>query len=568
MLPENCFVLTKSAAKALTKSRLYGYGITDKAVILGSEGLEDYFASGETEIPVEGRFCGIFVDENYISIRTDATGQDMIFLFRDGDDWIVSNSFVLLAQQAALRHKLSFYAPAALGFHLKNGAHIGEQLVSHRTMVNEITIVPLTSYLRVDRRTGAIEEVRGNYKNLFSMEKRERYKDVFIDVAERISGVLAAFVNAGMPINLSLSGGYDSRLVLCLLMAAKSDFSAVRVTSNVNKEKDFRVATALADRLSLPLNKPRQQKIAKRNAISLSSVDSIRMYLLSCAGTYLPFYPVRAMNIAEEAEILLTGDHPIGVSFFSGKARFNGSAEKIAYDILQELTERGQEDAVLVQRDFLSTFDAIGVDPADPAAMMAFYSSIRARHHGGRNWYKSQGSTFLVSPLMQGGLISLGLHNQQVTPDGEIAGVQAKKKFYADAFSIFGSWALDEPFETPDRAFSQELLDASPFRGGVSLSPRPFKLFGRIGGNAAFDKPDIHSIPVSVNSTTEEIKRHLHTMFNRADKSRASNVFTAADLVAANEEMNQSGSLSHGYRKVSHVVATDTILDIVDTSSR
>ena len=67
----------------------------------------------------------LFVKGEKAIIRTDSTGQEILYVFQKGSDWIISNSFLLLAERAARKHKLSMYGPSVLGFHLKEGVHIG-----------------------------------------------------------------------------------------------------------------------------------------------------------------------------------------------------------------------------------------------------------------------------------------------------------------------------------------------------------------------------------------------------------------------------------------------------------
>ena len=96
MIPEGCFLFTKKEVQGQTSSELYGYGITNDSVIFNSEGLSEYCLTNETqEWPIEGRFCGIFVEKERIIIRTDKTGQDLLYFFESENDWAVSNSFLL-----------------------------------------------------------------------------------------------------------------------------------------------------------------------------------------------------------------------------------------------------------------------------------------------------------------------------------------------------------------------------------------------------------------------------------------------------------------------------------------
>jgi len=157
MIPSNCLLLSSDRPDDLGRPRLAGYATTDEALVLGRHGLEQYLAAGHSAADMrEGRFFGVFPNGATTTIKTDRTGQEQMFLFRNGSAWAVSNSFFLLAMHVAKAHRLTLYLPALMSFHLKSGRHIGEQLVSHKTPVAEIQMIPATTEVIVDRASGKL----------------------------------------------------------------------------------------------------------------------------------------------------------------------------------------------------------------------------------------------------------------------------------------------------------------------------------------------------------------------------------------------------------------------------
>jgi hypothetical protein len=551
MLPQNCFIFTKEDVGSLQQSQLFGYGITDDALIFGTDGLRAFHAAGNTEFPTEGRFAGLFItSDQEISIRADATGQELLYLYKSNDNWAVSSSFMLLAEWARTLGRLSLYPPAVVGFHLKNGVHVGEQLISHRTTVTEISVVPLTTELIVDRKTGALRQKRRSFLDAFSFAPDDKWDEKLIDVLERGAGIMGAIQSTGNPLNLFLSGGYDSRLVLAMTLANGSPSENLRVSSHVFKKDDFQVASALCETLGLPLNTP-----GPRVHSLMSDSDVIRMYMLSCGATYLPFYPVSSHFTRENAVVRLTGDQPTGWTFFDGKARFNGNANKIATDIEEALSARCLGGAV--KNDFLSVFSDLEIEHDHPAAMLANYCAIRSRHHCGRNWYRSTGPVFLFTPLMQSAFVGLDLMNAKQG--------HHTKKLFADVFSAFGGWAIETPFETPDRDLDAELIDNSVFRGGVKITPKPFRVFGKIEPSRS-QKAGFLSVDFNFDSKPERLKPYLTDMFYRTDAARQSGLFSDKDIADAKMELQFEGQLSHNLRKLSHLISTNKVLEIVDGS--
>lgn len=554
MIPQNCYIFFKEDVDRLLTSKLFGYGFTDDAVIIGTKGLSEYLSTGRRKFPKEGRFSGIFiVSDNEIVIKADATGQDVIYLYENKDDWAVSNSFLLLAEAVKNRGKLHACSSAIVGFHLKAGVHIGEQLISHKTMIEEISVVPITTELSVHRQTKRLTKNSRPYLDAFSLSDDEDYSQKFIDVMERGSGIMGAMSEAGLPMHLLLSGGYDSRLALSMILANGRPEKNFRVSSHEFKVDDFRVANSISTLLGLPLNVPGPEKKP-----TLSDSDAIRMYMIGSGATYLPFYPVSSHSISKNAELRITGDQPTGWSHFAGNARFNGDANKIASDIEFALRDRGYGQEA--KKDFMSTFEILDIDHEHPAAMLAHYSAIRSRHHCGRNWYRSLGVEFLFTPLMQSSFVSLDLYNAE-------QGFHPKK-FFADAFSAFGGWALNEPFETPDRSFDHDLLENSPFKGGVKIQPRSYKLYGSIEPNKDTPNIDIFSINMRTAPSPNKIKSYMQEMFYKSHAAKSSNFFIADDFAKANGEIHADGTLSHGYRKLTHIVSTDIVLRIIEESGK
>lgn len=554
MLPNNCFLYTKDQIINLKTSKLFGYAWTEDSLIFGSKGLNEYLSISDT-LPTEGRFCGIFFHKGKILIYSDFTAQETLYVAQKGDDWAVSNSFLLLAQTVARNYSLSFYAPASVGFHLKDGVHIGEQLISHKTMIEEIKVLPITDRIEVDLENGNMKIIKSDYVSILNRKKMD-YESLVLDFLERGSGVLQALIEIGVPLNLFLSGGYDSRIILGMLSKTSSYRDLVRIYSHEFKKDDFKSAQMLTNFFGLNMNPPRSSIQGKR----ISSSDTIRMYMFSCGGVYLPFYPVSHFSLGEDINVRLTGDQPVGRSHFEGSAVFNGSMKKVSQDILSFLSSQERPYAEEVRDDFKTTFEDLGLDIEHPLAQLGYYQSIRSRFHCGRNWYKSLGDTFLFTPLMQHSILLIDeFANTSIHPN----------KMFADIFSAIGSWALNLPFENGSRNFCKELLDASPFRNGVDIKPRNIKVYGDIFNieNIKNDSLDLLFLDINFNYNDDNIKDELGKIFYQCRYVKNSNVFNKNDFNFANQEIRKRGSLSHNYRKLTHIISTDIVLNIISKSN-
>lgn len=552
MIPKSCLLVSRSDVAGYTAPHLSGYATTDTSIVFGSGGAQAYLAAGGKPDDLrDGRFVGVFPTDDGALIRADRTGQEQLFLFQEGEDWAVSNSFMLLVMYASKICKLQVYYPALIGFHLKEGRHVGEQLVSHRTAIEQISLVPATTDLLVDKRTGRLEQRPNSFLQEFSL-KTGSYKDELLDFLEHRTGLARALIGTGTGLNLFLSGGYDSRLVLAFLMGGVTPEN-LRVTSHAQKQNDFASARQVTDKLGLPLN----PNIPARPA-EASASDAMRLWLLSCGCTYLPFYRLPRYSVEPAFGFRLTGDQPTGWDHFHGSATFNGTPKKICSDIEKALVDR--DFGSQVASDFYSVLPEIGMDPDHPKAMLAHYWAVRSRHHCGRNWYKSLGNERLVTLLMDSGMVRLDFY----------AGCQgwSYKKFFADCFSALGQWAIDLPFETPDRSFEPDLLASSPFRGGVEIRPRNIKVYGRASETDAESPKSLMELPLSWRASDDGVREQLAHNFWNAERARDCDAFIEDDFLAAKKEIEAKGALSRSYRKTSHIVMVESLLAIVENSGR
>tara|TARA_Y200000002_G_scaffold190710_1_gene157385 strand:+ start:3109 stop:4764 length:1656 start_codon:yes stop_codon:yes gene_type:complete len=548
MIPDGSFLFSNNDVEECTHSRFYGYGVSKNALIFGTSGLQKYLdENNSAEWPSEGRFAGIFVEEERILIKTDNTGQELLYFFQKEDDWAVSNSFFLLLSYAKSLHELKFLPHIASCFHLKKGQHIGEQLISHKTMVDEITIVPITWQLIVNRESKEIQFEKSDYLEKYTTVNEENYNETVIEVLQNGAGLLKALSDNGHPLNPHISGGYDSRLVLCMIaIAGVSD--NINVSSYRHKTNDYNSAVALCEHFGLPLNLTRM-----RQESVLSAGEALRVYLMSCGGTYLPFYPIHDIVMRSPFEVVLTGDQPTGWSHFAGTAQFNGNADKIANDILEffDSSTIGKK----LSDEFLSTFDLLGIDKNHPAAMLAHYTAIRSRHHCGRNWYKSMGSRLLFTPLMDSRFIALDLYNQK-------NGIHPTQLFI-DTFSATGDWACEIPFETPERSFTEEQRRASPFYGGVDLKPTKFRLYGNPATTEDERSDSMFDIEIRVGYNLEIMRKTITRQYYASKLAKSSGIFSEEDLQMINAEIESEGTLSHGYRKLMHLIFVDLVLKTI-----
>jgi hypothetical protein len=135
---------------------------------------------------------------------------------------------------------------------------------------------------------------------------------------------------------------------------------------------------------------------------------------------------------------------------------------------------------------------------------------------------------------------------------------------FADLFSALGGWTLGFPFDSRGKSFPQEMLDASPFRGGVRIAPRPMRVLGLHAPPRA-EAPDLVVPGLRLSQRPEEVAALLGGLLERVDRARLAPFFTAEDFAAAKTEVESGrADLSHGLRRATHAVTADLVAGIAE----
>jgi hypothetical protein len=540
--PPGCFYIDRDVPLGGVDA-LMGYAVLDDAVVLGTVGLAAFRAArpGVRFHPVEGRFAVLTTEGSEFVVRTDITGQEVVYAYLAEDFWAASNSFAMVIAGVARHRRLALYPPAIMGFHLKGGTHIGEQLLSHRTMVEWIEVLPAAAELRIDRATRRARVVRRSLADALPEEGHD-YEASLVDFVERSSGALAALARHAPGTHCQLSGGYDSRLALALLLAGTGP-GAIAVESFPDREQDFRLARAICEALGLRLNAPQP------GGSTLDGEASLAVWELASLGVYLPIYPIQNLSTPPGAHLRVTGDLAADWKYFRGTARFNGDAAKVARDIRGELARRphGRE----VAEDFLSVFREMDIDPAAPWAMEIYYSLMRSRFHCGRHWYRELGHNRLATPLVSARLVRLEMLAAEHGWD--------RRRICCDILLAADPRLARFPFDRTDKRFPADLLDASPFRRGCTVRPRPFEVFAGDPG-----PPAVGQAPARRSTYRRDaFVAAFRDRFAGIARQRLTAWFTADDFARADAEVAEVASLSHGLRRATHVCFVAGIMDLI-----
>lgn len=243
--------------------------------------------SSESFDPGEyGEWLNIKILKKYLEIEIDLLGFYRLFYYHLGDDLIVSNDF----------DSLVIYLKS------KNVTLIANNVLSK--LMFSINANYFNNMISEDTFCEQIKVLEPGQKIVFEDEKLALKTEDVYDASGRISGdlpynelidagiqhfqeTLLKYTSLGRIVNLHLSGGYDSRVCLALLLSCM-DASSIFVTTaypneTLNKsvretiEKDFVIACTICDDFGIPLYS-KKEEIALRLGYS-SNLSCLKNFI-------------------------------------------------------------------------------------------------------------------------------------------------------------------------------------------------------------------------------------------------------------------------------------------------
>lgn len=236
------------------QTRLYGFYITEKGIITSNHPHVEYLYENNNEEIWNATGAWVLVRRTDVSIEIiqDNIGCFGLFLYCEGDYWAISNSFNYLLDYLKANHNLSLNKEYA-------STYLGEQLcvsVYGETLIREIEWLDRRAIIYIDPKDAALNLT---YRKLgertipIDSEEGIRILDTwyakwahFVALADRMwPGI----------IQLDLSGGIDTRLVLAPVLGSGVDLNRLLFNSTQKHKADYQIASILADKFGFVLNK-------------------------------------------------------------------------------------------------------------------------------------------------------------------------------------------------------------------------------------------------------------------------------------------------------------------------
>ena len=387
------------------KSELYGYSYSDKGLMIKKP------LSGS----LEGSFVSILQNDNLISIEQDYLGSWGIYIYqtngKEGEEgynntsnrFVISNSFIALYQYLSL-NKLTFTINQKFCDSL-----IAADLCSHSvidTPISEIKELDRHSQVIIHKNTKTMEIVTSQ-KTDFTVDLNSQEGFDILDKwhfrwINRIKDTVSQTNN----IQIDLSGGFDSRMVLALFLSSGIDMNKIFVNSlNDGKHvhgEDYKIASEIAEHFGFRLNNA--EHIDPDNTpFTLDQMLHISFGIKSC------FHKQMYYNYSKRKKTLyrFTGEGGEGPRMYGGELvnidKILKRAEKIGMDEKSKnnLQEQYKADIKNIERMYP---DCKNPDMLDTR----LYMETRVRNHYGKSFAERYFANIItIAPMLDPELLKI-----------------------------------------------------------------------------------------------------------------------------------------------------------------
>lgn len=229
--------------------RLYGFAISE-GILVENENYNNHY-----ELTGEGAYVYINVDDDVISIFQDFMGSYGLYLFKNDGYFAISNSFLKLVEYLGENYRLTLNKEFASSLMVTN-------LCSHiykETLINEIEFLPRDIILHINKANKNLIFEQLDYGEKSINLGSEESLNILDNWFEKWISVIRFLKEKTNNIQFDLSGGFDSRIIIALLLSSNVDLNKVLIMSIDDElhshKEDFEIANSIAKEFNFKLNK-------------------------------------------------------------------------------------------------------------------------------------------------------------------------------------------------------------------------------------------------------------------------------------------------------------------------
>lgn len=376
---------------------IYGYFI-DSSGLINKDILNNLNLTGF------GAYVLVNVNENEIRIKQDFIGAYGLYIYQNKNYFAISNSFIQLVNYLKKSQELSFNEDYAKSFLFSELCSIAYK----ETLINEIKTLPRNFEIKIDKKDKFLKFNEINYfENTIPVNSKEGIEILdkwFNKWVNYIRNICEKTNN----IQLHLSGGIDSRLILGLFLKANVDLTKIKIVSvNDNKHvhtEDFRIASKIAKHFNFQLNK----SVFCENKIYY---DNIIVPIMNSFNLKLGFHKEMYFK-------LFKYEKPIYTFTGSGGECIRGYIDKNPEEYIEFLKENSRKydeslinsNISIIKTSLNELYNEFDIDINSKDIIERHYKEVRCRHHFGKSAIETFFSNeFSIMPLIDPDLYKLKL---------------------------------------------------------------------------------------------------------------------------------------------------------------
>ncbi len=452
----NAFFVLDSDHLEQAETRLYGFTMFRDQLVQDAASLQGEMPQGE------GAYVYIRCKDGRISIRQDFMGSYGLYLYRDGDYFALSNSFLRLVDYLKTSRKLTLNEDYANYF-------VSAELCSvafRETMVQQIECLDRCAEVEIDTEAKSLRISYLDYEeNTVELSTPEGMR-LLDSWYRKWTTFIRNLKASGAQLQADLSGGFDSRMTFTLLLGSGIDLSQVLIHSlndglHVHDE-DYKIASAISEHFRFPLN---NNSFISTDSWPYTEEDTLNIsfYLKLCFHKQM-YYRHNCLKAARHSfsggggECLrsywkMTEEEYIEKAVNRCRV-YPGASAEIMETSIRNVLQRSF-DAI---RSKFATFGR----PLSPEDMTLYlYRETRCRNHFGKDVLENHFSNFLKhTPLLDPQIHRLKLSDSRCADHNLLTAVMLSR--YSPAlldFPFEGGRKIDES----TKRYARELNNRFPY---------------------------------------------------------------------------------------------------------
>lgn len=454
--PKEAFFLLDSENLDRVETAFYGFTLENGTVTRDPQG----------PLTGDGAYIAIRRDGNSVTITQDFVGCWGLYLFETEGYFALSSSFPLLLDHVKRRYPLTLnreYADYFLSADLSSASF-------SETLIREIRLLDRAAVVHID--------IPGKRLSLEYTDYEEN--TVCVDTPQGMAlldgwfGKWTALIRnlkaQTNNIQTDLSGGFDSRLVLSLLLGSRVNLKDVFIFSIEDTlhthSEDFAIATAMAERFDFLIN---HSDLLTPGLPMATPEEILNISLYTKQGFHKQIYQQARYYHPARYNFVGNGGECLRDYWNMTQEEFTRKAQNRVKGYPKEVQARMKEatGAILDRsfRDIREKFQALGRPLAEEDVTLNLYRETRCRAHFG----KAILERYLANSITCAPLLDPMLHklkrSTEACPDNNLLAALIYTRFGTDllAFPFDGGRSVDPRTV----AYARELNEKFPFAGNV-----------------------------------------------------------------------------------------------------